>query len=135
MQSRQKIIRNRNYWVTAASIVAFLAAIFTLVFLILIWFVWKLPETVGGWEGIKLNPLSLIDVFILLTCAVGVWLQKIWFARLLIMYQIFNIAIHALSFANGNSSLFGIILSLALLGLYIKATICVHDYNRKRVSQ
>ena len=132
MQSPLNTIKRRSNWVTAASISAAFTSTYTLIFLILIWFVWKLPETLGGWEGIKLNPYSLIDVFILFLCALGLWMQNIWFARMLVTYQAFDFIVKIYSLTNGNSSLFGIVFSLITLLLYIKALYSIS--GRKRLS-
>ncbi len=127
---QKNILSNkRSRWVTAASIIATITAIYTLVLLILIWFVWKLPEILGGWKGIKLNPLSLIDVFVLFSCAIGMWHQRILFARVLVIYQLIHIIL--LLFNYGKHSQFSLLYSLVLFSLYVKALTCFNKQSKR----
>jgi hypothetical protein len=124
---KNTLSNKRNLWVTAASIFAAITSIHALVALILVWFVLNLPETLGGWEGIKPNPLSLIDVFILFSCAVGMWYQRIFLARVLVFYQ--SIQIILLLFIYDKHSQFSILYSLVAFSLYAKALTC---FNKQR---
>lgn len=119
---KSTLSNKRSPWITAASIFAAITSIHTLVALILVWFVLKLPETLGGWEGIRPNPLSLIDVFILFSCAVGMWYQRIFLARVLVYYQFIQIIL--LLFVYDKYSQFSLLYSLAAFSLYVKALTC-----------
>lgn len=127
---RKTISNKRSRWVTAASIIAAIISIHTLVALILVWFILKLPETLGGWEGIRPNPLSLIDVFVLFSCAVGMWYQRILFARVLVFYQLIQIIL--LLFNYDKNSQFSLLFSLVAFSLYIKSLTCFQVGNCKR---
>lgn len=119
----------RNRWVSVAAITAAITSTLTLIYLFLIWFVWRLPETLGGWEGIKINPFSLIDISILFLCAIGVWLQRIWFARILVLYQLIGFITLLLNYKS-NSPL-GLGISLAALLLYTKALFSLNESLKK----
>ena len=126
------IAAKKNRWSIVASIAAGLSSIFTLTFLILIWFVWKLPEIVGGWNGIKLNPWSLIDITILMTCAIGIWFQRSSFALALSVYQLLNVAMHYRTLANNADSAFGMLFALAQFALYLKAFFSLKETNKHK---
>jgi hypothetical protein len=127
---QRKIFSNkRSRWVTAASIIAAIISIKDLVFLIYVWFFSGLPEMLGGWEGIKVNPLILIDVFILFSCAVGMWYQKIFFARFLVFYQLFQIVF--LLYNYDKIIQFSLLFSLVVFSLYVTALNCLNKRQKR----
>jgi hypothetical protein len=108
-------------WLFTASIVSGLVSLGTLVLLLLIWFVWKLHLHIGGWDGIAVNPYSLIDVAILMFCSIGIWFKPRKFVQLLVVYQVLNVVLKVTNFISTQERLLGVIISIAFLMLYIKA--------------
>lgn len=113
----------KDPWAVTAAIVSGVLAVYTLVSLLLICFVWRLPEKTGGWNGSIIIPWSLIDMTILMTCAIGLWRQQRAYGLALFIYGIFNFIAACYFFTNGSRGIVGLVFSLLLTLLYMAAYI------------
>jgi uncharacterized membrane protein len=122
----------RNRWCIATSIVTALVAIHTLTFLILVWLVWEL-HVIVGWDKVRINPMSLIEITILMTCAIGVWCQRSSFLIALLIYHLFDVFSRFYMITQGGANPIGLIFPLAQILLCIKTFYSLRETKRLKI--
>jgi hypothetical protein len=131
-QEKAKPIK-RNWWCIATSIVTALIALWTLTVLYYVWFVAELHKIVGGWDKIKVTPMNLIDITILMTCAVGIWFQRSFFLVALLIYQVFDTVSRFYLIAEDRANPLGLIFPLAQFLLCLKAFFSLREMKRSSI--
>ena len=134
MNKERVKLPKRDRWCIATSIVTALIALWTLTLLYYFWFVVELHKIVGGWDKIKVTPMNLIDIAILMICAIGIWFQRGSFLIALLIYQIFDVVARFHVIAEGGANPMGLIFPLAQISLCLKAFFSLRETKKLSIS-